>query len=127
MSVLAHGVDLIECRRIAEILERHGERFVERILTSRERVYVCSRRLPIPHLAGRFAAKEAILKALGTGWRGRVSWHDMEIINDSAGRPSVALTGESSRIAERLGIRRVLISITHTKDHAVASAIALGE
>lgn len=127
VSIVAHGIDLIECRRIAEVMERHGERFVQRILTPHERAYVQGKRNPIPHLAGRFAAKEAILKVIGTGWRGRICWRDMEIINDSAGQPQVTLTGESARIARTRGILRVVVSITHTSEYAAASAIGLGD
>ncbi len=123
MEVLAHGIDLIECSRIASILERHGERFLNRVLTDAERERAGRFVKPIPHIAGRFAAKEAVLKMLGTGWRGEISWHDIEIRNDSLGQPLVRLTGACSRIAADKGIGRVLLSITHTEHYACASAI----
>lgn len=125
MPVIGHGLDIIECARIAEVMARHGERFAQRVLTPRERSYVSGKREHVMHLAGRFAAKEAILKALGTGWRGAVSWQDMEIINNTAGQPGVTLSGESARIAARLGIGRVMVSISHTSNYAAASAIAV--
>ena len=81
----------------------------------------------MPSLAGRFAAKEAILKVLGTGWRGQIAWRDMEILNDPNGQPHVVLSGESQRIAAQLGITRILISITHTEHYAAASAIGVSE
>ena len=124
MSVIAHGIDLVECRRIEEILGRHEERFLRRILTPREIDYVRGKRHEVQHIAGRFAAKEAILKVLGTGWRAGISWKDMEILNDALGKPEVKLSGGCAAIAARLGIARVLVSISHTEDFATASAIA---
>lgn len=126
MNIVAHGIDLIECARIGELLERHRERFLQRILTQAERA--CAERLaqPLPHIAGRFAAKEAVLKVLGTGWRGPISWTDVEILNDAAGQPHVTLHGPCAEIARRLGIERVLISITHTQQYGAASAIGVG-
>ena len=80
---------------------------------------------PIPFIAGRWAAKEAILKMIGTGWRGQIAWTDMQILPDDLGQPLVTLTGETARIAERKAITRVLLSITHTDSHAAASAIGV--
>jgi len=125
MNVVAHGIDLVECERIATMVERHGDRFLDRVLTAAERAYVERHKLPTPHIAGRFAAKEAILKVLGTGWRGKIAWRDIEVLNDANGRPDVSLSGECAAIAARVGIKQVLISITHTDHHAVASAIGL--
>ena len=126
MSVVGHGIDLVECQRIAALLDAHRERFLDRILTDAERAYVERHRNPLPHIAGRFAAKEAVLKVLGTGWRGKITWRDIEIRNDEAGRPEVTLAGECAIIARAAGIDRVLISITHTDSYAAASAIGLG-
>ena len=125
MSILGHGIDLVECARIAKVLENHGQRFLRRVLTPAERERASKFKHPIPFIAGRWAAKEAILKMIGTGWRGRIAWTDMEILPDPSGRPVVTLTGETARHAERIGIRRVLISITHTRNHAAASAIGV--
>jgi len=125
MVTLGHGIDLIECSRIEKIWRAHPEQFLTRILTPAERAYCERHRHPIPRIAGRFAAKEAILKVLGTGWRGAISWTDMEIRNDEAGRPSVVLSGECARLAKSLGIRSIQISITHTENYAAASAIGL--
>jgi holo-[acyl-carrier protein] synthase len=128
MSVTSIGIDLIECSRIRDVLERHGDRFLERLLTPAEIEYI--RRYDkqiVPRLAGRFAAKEAILKVLGTGWRGQIAWRDMEILNDRSGQPHVTLTGECARVAEKLGITRVLISITHTENYGAANAVGLRE
>ena len=125
MVTLGHGIDLIECSRIEKILREHPEQFLPRILTPDERAYCERHRHPVPRIAGRFAAKEAILKVLGTGWRGAISWTDMEIQNDDAGRPSVRLSGECARLAKAQGIASILISITHTENYAAASAIGL--
>lgn len=127
MRIVAHGFDLVECRRIQDVLERHGDRFLARILTDMERRYVESKRDPLPHIAGRFAAKEAVLKVLGTGWRGAIAWTDVEVVNDRAGQPVVRLSGECERIAQGLGVTRVLVSISHTEKHAAASAIGLAD
>ena len=81
----------------------------------------------MPHIAGRWAAKEAILKALGTGWRGGIAWTDMEVLPDPMGRPMVTLSGETKRLAEEMGVQRILLSITHTAGHASASAIMVDE
>jgi holo-[acyl-carrier protein] synthase len=125
MALIAHGIDLVDCRRIAQILDRHGNRFLQRILTESECRGVARLRDAVPHIAGRFAAKEAVFKVLGTGWRGQIAWTDVEVVNDSAGRPVVRLSGESERIARRLNIANIIVSITHTQDYAAASAIGL--
>lgn len=127
MPVISHGIDLIECGRIAKIYREHPERFLDRILTPVERTYCERHSDPIPRIAGRFAAKEAVLKVLGTGWRGQIAWTDIEIINDSAGQPHVTLSGVCQDVATKLGISRVILSITHTENYAAASAIGISE
>lgn len=127
MSVVAHGIDLVECGRIAELLQNHPDRFVKRVLTPAERKRFEQFRKPVPFVAGRWAAKEAILKMIGTGWRGKIAWTDMEILPNELGEPHVTLTGETARLAEKLGITRVMLSITHTGDYAAASAIGVSE
>lgn len=127
MSIIGHGMDLVECARIAGVLERHEQRFLERILTPAERAVAERLGKPVPFVAGRFAAKEALLKMIGTGWRGAIAWTDMEILPDALGRPVVTLSGEVARIAAAQGISRVLLSITHTEHQAAASAIGVGE
>lgn len=127
MRIVSTGIDLIECERIRELWDRHGMRVVERLLTPAEWTYVHSHKDFIPRLAGRFAAKEAILKVLGTGWRGGIAWNDMEILNDRAGGPHLRLSGECARVAEQLGITRIFISITHTANYAAATATGVSE
>lgn len=125
MSILGHGIDLVECSRIAKVLENHHRRFLDRVLTPAEQQIAKRYRSPVPFIAGRWAAKEAILKMIGTGWQGKIAWTDMEILPDELGRPHVTLTGETARIAAEKGITRVLISITHAEHQAAASAIGL--
>lgn len=127
MAIIAQGIDLIECERIRAIWDRHGDRFLDRLLTPAEVARIRRYKNPVPSVAGRFAAKEAILKVLGTGWRGKIAWRDMEIINDDNGEPHVTLTDECKRIADLRGITRILVSITHTENYAAASAIGLSE
>jgi len=127
MRIVATGIDLIECKRIRDVWQRHGDRLTDRLLTPAEMEYIRRHRDVVPRLAGRFAAKEAILKVLGTGWRGRIAWRDMEILNDVSGQPCVTLTGECRAVAKRLGISSILISITHTEDYAAATAIGVAD
>jgi holo-[acyl-carrier protein] synthase len=125
MKIIAHGIDLVDFPRIGEMIERHGPRFSDRIFTKAEQEYAKSNKNEIEKLAGRFAAKEAILKLLGTGWRGKIAWTDIEVINNAAGQPEVTLSGEVEKIAQKLDIGHISVSITHTANFAIASAVAL--
>jgi len=127
MGIVAHGIDLVDCPRIEQMIERHGERFIKRIFIAAEQAYAEKNKNEVEKLAGRFAAKEAILKLVGTGWRGRIAWTDIEIINNAAGQPEVTLCGEVRKIADKLGIKHVSVSITHTANFAIASAVALAQ
>jgi holo-[acyl-carrier protein] synthase len=125
-KILGIGTDIVECLRIAQMIERHGELFIGRIYTDHEIEYCQARKSATQHFAGRWAAKEAILKALGTGWQKGISWRDMEVRNDVAGKPSVLLRGGARDICESRGIADILISISHCRSHAVAYAMAVG-
>jgi holo-[acyl-carrier protein] synthase len=127
MEIIAHGIDLVDFPRIEQMIERHGERFVERIFTAAEQAYARASRNTVEKYAGRFAAKEAILKLVGTGWRGKIAWTDIEVVNNPAGQPQVTLSGEVKEIAERMRIRHISVSITHTANFAIASAVALAQ
>jgi holo-[acyl-carrier protein] synthase len=127
MSPISHGIDIVQCERVSRVWEDHGDYFLQRVFTEAERAYCLDCRTPVERLSGRFAAKEAVLKALGTGWRGGIRWRDIEILPDSLGRPHVTLTGRSAELAARLGTGQILISISHTRECAVASAIAVSE
>jgi len=125
MEIVAHGIDLVDCPRIEAMVERHGKRFIERVFTASEQAYAEANKNGIEKLAGRFAAKEAVLKLMGTGWRGKIAWTDVEVINNISGQPEVTLSGEVEKIAGKLGIKHISVSITHTANFAIASAVAL--
>ena len=108
-------------------MQKHRQRFLKRILTPSERERAEQYKKSVSFIAGRWAAKEAILKMIGTGWRGKIAWTDMEILPNELGEPRVSLSGETARIAEELGIKRVMLSITHTDHYAAASAIGVTE
>jgi len=127
MEIVAHGIDLVDCPRIEQMMQRHGERFINRVFTAAEQAYAQANKNDIEKLAGRFAAKEAILKLMGTGWRGKIAWTDIEIINNAAGQPEVTLGGEVRKIADKLCIKHISVSITHTANFAIASAVALAQ
>lgn len=127
MGVIGIGTDITECLRIAQMIEKHGELFVGRVFTPAEIEYCRARRMATQHFAGRWAAKEAVLKAIGTGWRRGISWRDIEVRNTPAGRPMARLQGGTREAAEKLGVRRVLVSISHCRSHATAYAVALDE
>jgi len=124
MSIIGHGIDIVETSRIRQLVEEHGQHFLDRCFTPAEQAY-CARnqRRYYEHLAGRFAAKEAVLKVLGTGWRGGIAWTDVEVVREASGQPKIVLTGESAKIANELGIAIWHISISHIETHATASAI----
>jgi holo-[acyl-carrier protein] synthase len=125
MKKILHGIDLVDFGRIEEMTNRHGSHFLDRIFTQTEQRQANLMKNRIERLAGRFAAKEAVLKMLGTGWRGKIAWTDIEIVNNHFGQPQVTLTGEVKKIASRLGVEDISLSITHTANFVIASAIAL--
>jgi holo-[acyl-carrier protein] synthase len=127
MAVVGIGTDIVECLRIAQMIERHGELFLTRVFTPHEIEYCGSRKAATQHYAGRWAAKEAVLKALGTGWSRGISWQDMEIRNHAGGKPSVRLAGGAREACEQLSIRQILVSISHCRSHATALAVAVDE
>jgi len=120
------GVDLAEVERIKAAIEGHGEGFLKRVYTAAEREYCEGFRNKYERYAGRFAAKEAAMKALGTGWRRGVRWVDFEVVRELGGRPTVRLDGEAKKIAAELGVLRIALSITHTESQALAQVIFEG-
>ena len=121
--IVSIGIDIVEVYRISETIQR-TPRFVERVFTLRERAYCDAKGAAAAQsYAARFAAKEAFLKALKTGWRGKITWHDMEILNDSQGVPSLTIKGEAQNLLENLGADKIHLSISHTTDHAVAQVV----
>jgi holo-[acyl-carrier protein] synthase len=127
MEIIAHGIDLVDFPRIEDMLKKHGERFLDRVFTAAEQEYAKANKNGVEKLAGRFAAKEAVLKLLGTGWRGKIAWTDIEVVNTEMGRPEVKLSGEVKKIADKAGITQISVSITHTANFAIASAVALAK
>jgi holo-[acyl-carrier protein] synthase len=125
--IIGIGTDITECLRIAQMIDRHGEQFIHRVYTPHEIQYCQSRKQATQHFAGRWAAKEAVLKAIGTGWRRGIAWRDVEICNEPGGQPVVALHAGALEVAERLGISDMLISISHCRSHATAYALAQGD
>ena len=125
MQIIAHGIDLVDFPRIEKMVEKHDDRFLQRVFTEKEVCYAKKNKNYIEKLAGRFAAKEAVLKLIGTGWRGKIAWTDIEVVNDALGRPAVVITGEVKKLVEQAGIEQITISITHAANFAICSAIAL--
>lgn len=115
------GNDIIEISRLRQSIERHGMHFLNRLFTQREQDFCYKFKDPVPHFAGRFAAKEAIAKALGTGFGAQVGWHDIEIINDELGKPLVYL---SAAIHQKFNSPQMMVSISHSTDYATAIAIS---
>mgnify|MGYP001108265891 CR=1 FL=1 len=126
-EIIGIGTDITECLRIARMIERHAELFINRVYTPEEIRYCQTRKQATQHFTGRWAAKEAVLKALGTGWRRGISWRDVEVRNEPGGKPRVALRGGAKEVAAQLGIAEVLVTISHCRSHATATAIAVGE
>ncbi len=121
--IVGTGVDLAEVDRIQASVERYGQRFLERIYTAAEAAYVERKANRFERYAARFAAKEAGMKAIGTGWRRGVRWLDFEVANEASGRPTLRLHGRAAEIAAELGVKRVSLSLTHTAATAMAQVI----
>jgi holo-[acyl-carrier protein] synthase len=124
-QIFGIGTDIIECLRIAQLIERHGELFIGRVYTDHEIKYCQSRKMATQHFAGRWAAKEAILKALGTGWQRGIGFRDIEVRTEVGGRAVVAMRGGARDVIETLGVSQILVSISHCRSHATAYALAL--
>ena len=121
--ILSIGIDIVEVYRIRDTIAR-TPRFAQRVFTENERAFCEGKGVAAPQsYAGRFAAKEAFLKALKTGWRGKITWQDIEVINDDQGAPSLEIHGEALSILETRGADRIHLSISHTSQHAVAEVI----
>ncbi|HML74524.1 MAG TPA: holo-ACP synthase [Anaerohalosphaeraceae bacterium] len=125
MKIIAHGIVLVDFGRIDQMLSRHGEHFLGRVFTARELADADAVKNRIEKLSGRFAAKEAVMKLVGTGWRDGIAWTDIEVVNNALGRPVVTISGRLKELADRDGIEQITLSITHTSQFAIASAVAL--
>jgi holo-[acyl-carrier protein] synthase len=121
--IVGLGIDIAEVARVKAAIERHGETFLRRLYTAKEQEYCERFKNKYERYAGRFAAKEAAMKALGTGWSRGVRWVDVEVTREKGGRPTMRLAGEAAHIADRLGVKYISLSITHTADQAFAQVI----
>jgi holo-[acyl-carrier protein] synthase len=126
MDILGIGFDATDIPRVAGVFRRYGDRFLHRVFTEREIAYCTRRRDPVPHLAGRFAVKEATMKALGTGHSRGVAWKDIEVVR-TGGPPQLRLHGGAARRAEAMRVRRSLVTITHSEALAMAQVLLLGD
>jgi len=121
--IVGTGVDLAEVPRVRHLVERFGRRFIERVYTPAEIAYVERKANRFERFAARFAAKEAGMKAIGTGWRHGVTWQDFEVANLPSGKPTLRLHGVAARVAEKLGVRNISLSLTHTAEYGLAHLI----
>ena len=123
--IIGLGTDIVEIVRIGEMIERHGELFLQRVYTEDEIKYCQRHREALQHYAGRWAAKEAVMKTLGTGFTKGVGWKDIQVVSTRSGKPVIELRGGALRVSEMIGIDDVLISISHCRAYATATAIAM--
>lgn len=121
--IVSTGIDIVEIEEMRRAIERGGDRLLSRIFTPAEREYCEQRAAKFQHYAGRFAAKEAALKALGTGWAQGVAWKDVEVMNQESGAPILRLTGQAERAAAELGVDRIHLTLSHSARSAVAQII----
>ncbi len=121
--ILGTGVDIMEVPRMAASIARFGDRLLQRVFTEAEIRYCDSKTNRFERYAARFAAKEAGMKAIGTGWRGGISWRDLEVRREKGGRPTLVYTGKAGEVAARLGVRRAWLSISHTELYAIAEVV----
>ena len=119
----AIGIDIVEIKRLVRVSKRWGKDFLEKVYTKRELAYARGRRFPYQHLAARFAAKEALFKALGEVEKDFVGWKNIEIVNDPYGKPVVHWHGRAARVRKKKGIEGAVVSLSHTENYAVASAL----
>src|SRR4051812_18854778 len=122
--ILGTGIDLAEVPRIRESIERYGDRFLNRVYTPHEIAYSNGKANKYERFAARFAAKEAGMKALGTGWAQGVHWTDLEVVNESNGRPALVLHNRAADVAKQRGIRALALSLTHTANYGLATVVA---
>lgn len=123
MAVLGLGTDLARTSRFRRFLDDGKNSLLERLFTAEERAYALTKADPAPHLAARFAAKEAGMKAFGLGWRDGLAWHDFEVVRDPLGRPDLLLSGRAAELAAERGVKAVHLSYSHDGDYAVATVI----
>lgn len=127
MKIVGIGLDLVKITRIRSLMERWQDRFLQRLYTEEERRYCLKRASPYASLAGRFAAKEAVLKALGTGWADGIRWVDIQVLNDKNGKPVATVTGRAETLLHEAGVTGIHVSLSHDADYAIAEAVLTRE
>ncbi|MBO6513422.1 MAG: holo-ACP synthase [Phycisphaerales bacterium] len=125
-AIIGHGVDIVEIARIEKSLAKHADSFLSKCFTEREVLDSGETKRKPEHLAARFAAKEAALKAIGTGWSQGIAWTDVETVRLDSGKPELRVTGRAKEIADSMGVDRWFVSLSHTETNAIASVIAEG-
>ena len=127
-GVLGTGIDLVENYRMREMLEKWGEAFKKKVFLKKEQTYCDTKAAPFRHYAARFAVKEAVSKAFGTGMGPHIGWLDIETVRDeTTGAPSVQLVGKANNLADKMGVSRIIVSLSHTRDNAVAHVLLLAK
>jgi holo-[acyl-carrier protein] synthase len=121
------GIDLVRIERIKKTIEKWGDSFLNRVFTKNEQDYSYSHILPYQHLAGRFGAKEAFLKAIGTGWGGGIRWTDIEVMRNEDGSPKIKVYGIPDNFLSKMGVKDILVSISHERDYAIAQVILVSD
>ncbi len=127
MRIVGIGLDLVKIERIRALADRWQERFLARLYTEAERRYCFDRASPYASLAGRFAAKEAVLKAIGTGWSAGISWQDIQVLNDGSGKPVALVQGRTGALLQEAGVTDIHISLSHDADYAIAQVVLTQE
>ncbi len=121
--IAGNGIDIIEVGRMKSVVDKWGTRLLEKIFTDEEIRYSAGKSFPAQHFAARFASKEAVAKAFGNGSSGQLRWRDIEVLNDRNGKPRIKLSGRARQLKEKEKIDEIIISISHTRNHAVASVV----
>ena len=124
--ILGLGTDIVEISRIGQMIERHGDTFLNRVFTDQENEYCGTKKNKEQHYAGRWAAKEAVMKTLGTGFVKGIGWKEIEVVNLKSGKPTIVISGGVEQYAGEMGIKEILITISHSREFATATAIAVG-
>lgn len=125
--IVGLGTDIVEISRIGQMIERHGETFLNRVFTESENEYCGTKKNKEQHYAGRWAAKEAVMKTLGTGFIKGIGWKEIEVVNLKSGKPTIVISGGVESFAGEMGIEEILITISHSREFATATAIAVGK
>jgi holo-[acyl-carrier protein] synthase len=121
--IVGIGIDLVKISRIQEAVQRWDKRFLNRVFTPLEQQYCYARLDPYPHFSGRFAVKEAVFKAMGTGWRSGIRWSEIQVLNDNKGKPAVSVSGKIKQVMSDLGVTEIHVSISHDTDYAIGQVV----